>query len=92
MSTLSREVLQAKRYLVFKDPSYHATLTTASQGTLVCQGGRMSQEEAAEFEQLSNFQVSQARRGREEGGDLNIITAGDTEDEEMGRISEGYKY
>ena len=79
--------LQAKRYLVFKDASYHASLTPASQGTLVCQGGKMSQEEAAEFEQLSNFQV--CRRGR---AGLNIITAGDTEDEEMGRISEGYKY
>ena len=63
--TLSN-VLQAKRYLVFKYPSYHATLTTASQGTLVCQGGKMTQEEAAEFEELSNFQV-----GEEEGRGLS---------------------
>ena len=62
-------LLQAKRYLVYKDPAYHAGLTPASQGTLVCQGGRMSQEEAEQFEQLSNFQVGTARpeRGGEGG-------------------------
>ena len=57
-------LLQAKRYLVYKDPAYHAGLTPASQGTLVCQGGRMSQEEAEQFEQLSNFQVGTARLER----------------------------
>ena len=52
----------------------------------------MSQAEAAEFEELSNFQVCRREgEGRGRVG-LNIITAGDTEDEEMGRISEGYKY
>ena len=45
------------RYLVYKYPSYHHTLTEASKGTLVCQGGPMEAGEAEAFEQLSNFEV-----------------------------------
>merc|ERR1712106_453666 len=39
--------VQAKRYLVFKNPDYHNSLSDASKGTLICQGGPMSTEEAA---------------------------------------------
>lgn len=40
----------AKRYLCAREPSYHATLSEASQFTLQVQGGPMSEEEALAFE------------------------------------------
>merc|ERR1712037_434238 len=47
--------VQAKRYLVYKYPDYHDKLTERSQGTLIHQGGPMTQQEAEAFESLSNF-------------------------------------
>lgn len=41
--------VDAKRYLCFTDPHYHATLSPASQRSLVLQGGPFIQEEAAVF-------------------------------------------
>lgn len=40
----------AKRYLTYKYPEYYSKLSDASKGTLEFQGGRMTAEEAAEFE------------------------------------------
>lgn len=40
----------AKRYLCRRDPSYHGSLSEASQFTLELQGGPMSEEEALAFE------------------------------------------
>ncbi|XP_023330149.1 uncharacterized protein LOC111702628 [Eurytemora carolleeae] len=48
--------VQAKRYLVFKNPEYYNTLSDASKGTLICQGGPMSVSEAEVFENLESFQ------------------------------------
>ena len=42
--------VNAKRYLVFKDPKYYDGLSDASKQTLVYQGGGMNAEEAAAFE------------------------------------------
>eukprot|EP00091_Calanus_sinicus_P002017 TRINITY_DN12049_c0_g1_i1.p1 TRINITY_DN12049_c0_g1~~TRINITY_DN12049_c0_g1_i1.p1 ORF type:complete len:120 (-),score=39.84 TRINITY_DN12049_c0_g1_i1:24-383(-) len=65
--------VQAKRYLVYKYPRYHKTLSEASKGTLICQGGPMSEEEAAEFESLSNFSAILAMRKWDEAAkDVNI--------------------
>jgi phosphonate degradation associated HDIG domain protein len=41
--------VDAKRYLCFADPLYHATLSPASQRSLVLQGGIFSKEDAAIF-------------------------------------------
>jgi phosphonate degradation associated HDIG domain protein len=41
--------VDAKRYLCFADPLYHATLSPASQRSLVLQGGTFSEEDAAIF-------------------------------------------
>lgn len=41
--------VEAKRYLCFADPSYHSTLSPASQRSLVLQGGPFSQEQAELF-------------------------------------------
>ena len=47
--------VEAKRYLTYKDPSYYANLSDASKRTLEYQGGPMTAEEAAAFEQYPLF-------------------------------------
>jgi phosphonate degradation associated HDIG domain protein len=47
--------VEAKRYLTIKDPSYYAQLSEASKRTLDFQGGPMTVEEAAAFEQYPLF-------------------------------------
>ncbi|HXD79910.1 MAG TPA: HD domain-containing protein [Puia sp.] len=47
--------VQAKRYLTHKDPVYFEGLSEASRRTLEYQGGPMSAEEAAAFEQYPLF-------------------------------------
>jgi len=42
--------VNAKRYLTFKFPEYYDALSEASKNTLIHQGGRMSAEEALQFE------------------------------------------
>lgn len=41
--------VDAKRYLCFADPSYHSTLSPASQRSLVLQGGPFTQQQADVF-------------------------------------------
>lgn len=47
----------AKRYLTFKFPDYYDKLSPASKGTLNFQGGVMSAEEAASFENNPDAQL-----------------------------------
>lgn len=42
--------VDAKRYLTYKNPAYYEKLSEASRKTLTFQGGEMSPEEAAQFE------------------------------------------
>src|ERR1700761_5039852 len=49
--------VEAKRYLTIKDPSYYAQLSEASKKTLDYQGGPMTEEEAAAFEQYPLFDL-----------------------------------
>ena len=49
--------VEAKRYLTIKDPSYYAQLSDASKKTLEYQGGPMTEEEAAAFEQYPLFDL-----------------------------------
>lgn len=49
--------VEAKRYLTIKDPSYYAQLSEASKRTLDFQGGPMTEEEAAAFEQYPLFSL-----------------------------------
>jgi 2-amino-1-hydroxyethylphosphonate dioxygenase (glycine-forming) len=49
--------VEAKRYLTIKDPAYYAQLSEASKKTLEYQGGPMSEEEAAAFEQYPLFDL-----------------------------------
>ncbi len=50
--------VQAKRYLTFQYPAYYDQLSEASKRTLEFQGGRMTAEEASNFEQDPLFEVS----------------------------------
>jgi phosphonate degradation associated HDIG domain protein len=49
--------VEAKRYLTIKDPAYYAQLSEASKRTLEFQGGPMTEDEAAAFEQYPLFQL-----------------------------------
>lgn len=49
--------VEAKRYLTAKDPAYYAELSEASKKTLEYQGGPMTGEEAAAFEQYPLFDL-----------------------------------
>jgi phosphonate degradation associated HDIG domain protein len=49
--------VEAKRYLTYKDPAYYANLSDASKRTLEYQGGPMTAEEAAAFEQYPLFSL-----------------------------------
>lgn len=51
MARLVEYHVQAKRYLTLKEPGYYERLSEASRRTLEYQGGVMSAEEAAAFEQ-----------------------------------------
>ena len=50
VAKLVKSHVVAKRYLTFKYPEYYEKLSAASRATLQFQGGRMTAEEAAAFE------------------------------------------
>ncbi|AQG78697.1 phosphonate degradation HD-domain oxygenase [Spirosoma montaniterrae] len=58
--------VNAKRYLVFKNPDYFARLSEASLRTLEFQGGPMTSDEAAQFEQHPYFREILQLRGWDE--------------------------
>jgi len=62
--------VSAKRYLTFKDPAYHDSLSAASKMTLIGQGGPMTAEEASEFEQSEWFEAKLNMRRWDEGAKL----------------------
>ena len=65
--------VQAKRYLTFKYPEYYAALSEASRKTLEFQGGKMTAEEAAQFETDPLFNTSiQMRKWDEEAKEMNV--------------------
>ena len=49
--------VEAKRYLTARDPEYYAQLSEASKKTLEFQGGPMTEDEAAAFEQYPLFEL-----------------------------------
>ena len=56
----------AKRYLTYKNPTYYEKLSDASKNTLNFQGGRMSQQEAKDFENEELFKYYITLRGWDE--------------------------
>lgn len=49
--------VNAKRYLTYADEDYYEALSEASKQTLMFQGGRMTKNEAKDFEQNSYFEL-----------------------------------
>lgn len=67
--------VNAKRYLVFKNPKYFARLSEASVKTLEFQGGPMTAEEAAAFEANPYFKgILQMRTWDEQAKIPNLPT------------------
>jgi phosphonate degradation associated HDIG domain protein len=58
LARLVESHVQAKRYLTFADPAYYEKLSEASKNTLTFQGGRMTEEEASDFEKSELFSLS----------------------------------
>lgn len=58
--------VNAKRYLCYREPGYFEQLSPASVETLRYQGGPMTAEEAAAFEQAPHFKASIAVRRLDE--------------------------
>ena len=60
--------VDAKRYLTYKKPGYFERLSEASKRTLDFQGGRMTEEEAMDFENEELFSLYITLRGWDEMG------------------------
>ncbi|XP_033733679.1 2-amino-1-hydroxyethylphosphonate dioxygenase (glycine-forming)-like [Pecten maximus] len=60
--------VQAKRYLVWKNQAYYDNLSPASRMTLEHQGGRMTDEQATDFENNPLFDVIIRMRTYDEAG------------------------
>ena len=58
--------VNAKRYLVYKNPEYYDTLSVASKETLEYQGGKMTKSEALHFARHPLFQLSLKMREYDE--------------------------
>ncbi len=65
--------VQAKRYLTFISPDYYDRLSEASKKTLEFQGGKMSREEADDFEKDPLFDLSiRMRHWDEQAKEMNM--------------------
>jgi 2-amino-1-hydroxyethylphosphonate dioxygenase (glycine-forming) len=65
--------VQAKRYLTFKKPDYYNNLSEASKKTLGFQGGKMTNEEATNFEKDPLFSLSiKMREWDEQAKEINL--------------------
>ena len=66
ISNLIENHVKAKKYLAYKDPNYINKLSSASQQTLIEQGGIMNQDQAEQFEQYPDFEMSIKLRNYDE--------------------------
>ena len=57
IAVLVENHVNAKRYLTYIDDDYYEALSEASKQTLIFQGGRMTENEAKEFEQNPYFEL-----------------------------------
>lgn len=57
VASLVRNHVQAKRYLTYQFPEYYNNLSEASKKTLEFQGGRMTADEAKQFERDPLFEL-----------------------------------
>lgn len=65
--------VNAKRYLTYIDEDYYEALSEASKQTLMFQGGRMTENEAKEFEQNPYFELIIKMRRWDEAAKVEAI-------------------
>jgi len=70
ITKLVRNHVNAKRYLLNKDPDYRKSLSEASQKTLQYQGGVMSDQEAIDFEKDPDHKNYIKIRRMDDGGKI----------------------
>jgi len=66
----------AKRWRCTREPEYHDRLSSASQATLIAQGGLLSEEECLRFEQHPGFDDALALRTWDDTGKVEGLDAG----------------
>lgn len=66
----------AKRWRCTREPEYHDQLSSASQATLVAQGGLLSDEECQRFEQHPGFDDALALRTWDDTGKVEGLHVG----------------
>ena len=71
--------VDAKRYLTYKKPGYYDKLSDASKRTLGFQGGRMTEDEATNFESEELFSLYITLRGWDEMGKVEHVPLPDLE-------------
>jgi phosphonate degradation associated HDIG domain protein len=72
LATLVESHVIAKRYLTYNYPEYYDKLSDASKATLEFQGGRMTKQEAAEFEKHPDAEMFiQLRRWDDQAKEIN---------------------
>ena len=66
----------AKRWRCTREPEYHDRLSSASQATLIAQGGLLSEEECRRFEQHPGFDDALALRAWDDIGKVEGLDVG----------------
>ncbi|HEY9000975.1 MAG TPA: phosphonate degradation HD-domain oxygenase [Mucilaginibacter sp.] len=73
LATLVESHVIAKRYLTYKYPEYYNKLSEASKATLEFQGGRMSEQEAIEFDKHPDAELFiKLRHWDDQAKEMNI--------------------
>jgi len=77
LATLVESHVIAKRYLTYKYPEYYNKLSEASRATLEFQGGRMTEQEAAEFERHPDAELFiKLRNWDDQAKEMNVPVQG----------------
>src|SRR5579863_3881047 len=70
----------AKRWRCTREPAYHDQLSTASQATLIAQGGLLDEEACQRFERHPGFDEALALRTWDDMGKVEGLHVGDLRD------------
>lgn len=77
LATLVESHVIAKRYLTYKYPDYYHKLSEASRATLEFQGGRMTEQEASEFERHPDAELFiKLRHWDDQAKEMNVPVQG----------------
>jgi gamma-butyrobetaine dioxygenase len=82
-STVAQPValhVTAKRWRCTREPAYHDELSSASQATLIAQGGLLNEAECVRFEQHPGFEDARALRTWDDSGKVAGLNVGTLRD------------